>query len=1525
MPSEYAVVCALPYSLSSEAEFNVSLYLSPTIESPDATKLREWDLFPDWGETASAMRVELSDDRGVIECEPQLGPIDPDLWRALFPGSLRVMPNSVPNWSEREWSSFSARRVHDIALALHMATILSDPANPPLPTDHPLAREIYGLAVRLGCYPEHGRLREGLGRYDESKATAQLDATLKRARSLQDLETLVAGVDDWTLKMALELHRCRRYYERPEAQWPHRADPIDGAKPPPLPENEPEFHTRCALFGDHAELLRHLGLVIDVIADPGRMRGAQWLSAALHTDNGAIVSRATRVRCQSSGELFTTAPRTADWSEGALRLGDSERFAVLTLDTDGSALKADRYIWTLPRLMAVQENGDPVDAASPALRSPGFTVSGTSQAGRAQGDVSRQAGIAGDLKSGRVPVLDTEDVVRGMRVDVWDDESGKWHSLHERRTWATVHGYPDVIEDDRPGFIQGTAAHENFRSTEAPVQVHEALFGWEGWSLSAPRPGKRIWEKDGKEELLEEDEGTAPDAVHPYHVKSRVRAGSLPRLRYGRSYAFRAWAVDLAGNSRPHELNPPTATPSLSDLEGGEGAALPSDPIASKLMAAASATAADRAARDAEANAPLAADLGPEVLAHARIKRSVSSGASLLAQGASRSARVSAAVSEAFASGDLSRWSPAAQLKPGDLGAVVGSHMGSLLPGAASGSGAVKKALETVTKPCPFLRWEPVPSPAVVPRWRFTEGESLRVLVVRSGVTQDPGTLAITLEEPEDFVATATTIVPECGYHSTSERHLAPPKITQLQAELHGMLDTGMGQVSAAKRRQMLGWALRADGTFADRERADIDNPPAKIEQPGMSIVYVGEPTTNLKALPPLSGEPNPPAGTPVIGPGDPPAPGQTILHDVDELTLPYLPDPMARGVALHFPEAGRSWGLPFPYGGEGFTVSYGGDWPELEPFRFVLEGGPSLTANVDGRVIRMMLPPGDVQLLRASSSLPKDKLDLMGAWHFLPEPVRSQAEVTEAAADGMLWGLSPFEQVTLIHAVNRPVEAPRPVHIKPQRSIGSTNAILTGAVDLHGPSTGTLSFEAQWEEPLDDPTLPKCIIKKLAAKAFQTIIQPAEDLALLGGSDQQWNLPDIGLIYLHRAVHEFSDTRHRKVDYTLRAFTRFREFFHPDLLKDRAGKPSDNMHSVVGPMLHLSIPSSAPPAPPIVHSVLPMFRWSDETEPEQPMARRRTRRAGVRIYLERPWFTSGDGELLGVLIADTGDDSHYPQAPDQSGYPFVSKWGADPIWTAREVERRAFPMLRLDDFLRLAALDDRIEAARPVVAPRRLPLPESAGAQLVMVLGYKPEFNEERGLWFADVAIDPGSQFWPFLRLAVCRYQPESIDKCHLSHPVQCDFVQLPPERTAAVSRTDDRHVRVLVSGPIGWRMMLARASETLGLGDPREHDRRLVARLQRRDPKIGSDLGWETVAVEKLRLRGLSADGFNATWVAELDAGEVVPLAKPGTFKSDRRVSIEEWELIEADDLVVTIAGHDRPLPHTEPRLVYADNIGL
>ncbi len=574
MAREYVIACALPHSLGAEADFNVSLFLSPTVDTVDDIRLEQCPLFLDWAELASGrLTVELSDQAGTIECVPLLAPIDPAAWRAMFPASTPVRRSEAPDWSGRKWRSFNAKAVHDIAVGLHMATILSDPANPPAPRNHPLSDALQQLIQEHGFFRLEGSRAKGRYFYDESLVTKKLDELVESREPLTFLERRIAAEPDPLMRMALQLHRCRRFYERPETAFDYREEPIAGVAPPSIPENLPEFHTRCGLLGDQPALLRRLGLVIDLkVVDRARLQSSKWLSSKLIAEN-VEVSRSTRVHCHARGDVFTTVPRTADWTEGALRLGDTARFSVLSLDTDGSAIKSERFLWTLPRLLKIEGNGDPVDAATPAQRSPGFTVAGQSQAIRCQDDLGRQIRIAANLESGKDQPLDTEDVVRGLRIDVWDDFTRKWYSLHQRLSTVSIDGIGPVFED-RPeeGFIQGTAAHENVRTENSAIHIHEALFGWEGWSLSAPRPGKRIVHQDGHEVL--EDEAEPPERPpHPFHVRTRVRPGTLPRLRYGRAYAFRAWAVDLAGNSRPHDLNPP-AVP--VKLDGGGAQVAPS-------------------------------------------------------------------------------------------------------------------------------------------------------------------------------------------------------------------------------------------------------------------------------------------------------------------------------------------------------------------------------------------------------------------------------------------------------------------------------------------------------------------------------------------------------------------------------------------------------------------------------------------------------------------------------------------------------------------------------------------------------------------------------------------------------------------------------------------------------------------------------------------------------------------------------------------------------------------------------------
>lgn len=1543
MLDEFYITCALPHSLARDAAFHVSLFFSPTIRPPEPVALSKSTLFGNWAAAISGNpRVRLYDQAGDVACTPLLDPVNPELWRALFPPAMPVALTDVPRWDKtRRWCTFSARNVHDIACALHMATIYGAPTGKPLPGDHPLADAVSRMFPR----PERTHGFEGEHPMpDESPLTRSLDAALERAGSLQAMERLVAGTGgaQWMSRILLELHRCRRYYEPSELQGEYRAHPDPDAKVPDVEKSAPEFHARCAMVGDHGELLRRLGLVVDLkVGDPDRLRRSQWLAAEVLVDGRRDACRSPRVRCHAVGDALVSTAEGSGWSDGALRLGDESLFSVLTLDADGSALKAERFLWTLPRLLRMQSHDAPVDAATPALRSPGFTVAATQQGLNIQRRLVRQQELETGFARSTAPELFTEDVTRGFRVEVWDDHVKRWASLHQRISTANVVGFGDVYRGRvEEAFIQGTATHEFPGVADSPINVHDALFGWEGWSLSAPRPGKRISHVGGEEVVEDAAVATDDELTHPIRVLTEIAPGTLPRLRYGRSYAFRAWAVDLAGNSRVRSLDPPLPVPAaqVAAALAAVPSPAPSDSLRWSPDGVHKETQDALAGRAEFATVAIANTTADFEAAAAAVLQDPAVGAAIRgAMGAQRAAStvepgiaaqtqvqrrnlVNRAIAQAIQGDGMPFVSATAKRAPDDLAQAVAMQAGSvararLRPDAVAAT--VAWARGTVTALHPFLRWDPVPGPVPVPRTRYTEGESLRELVIRSGVVQDPVTLALTVTPPDAYATSANLKVPGAGYAASNERHLAPPKASQMLAELHGMFDLGVGSDSAAAHRKMLGWILRENGSFSDTTRADIDNPPKRLDQPGIGLVHVGTPTEPLVA------------DLAALKPGDPLAPGQTVIHDVDDLHLPYLPDPIARGISISFPEAGQDRSIPFPFGAEDVRMDYSGTWPEIEPYRLVLGGGDALDGSIEGRVINFALPAGSVQQLRLSSCMHQGDLGLMGPWQSLPEPARTNQDVKGAAADGLLWGLTPYEDMRLVHAVDRPLQIPRPIRLLPTRKQGDTHIHLLGGVEVHGPSTDNLVLEASWRDDIDDLTRDEPHQSDASGIAFRTQVQPFETLALLSTMNTEGAVPLLGRVAVHEARHELHDTHHRVVEYRFRASTRFREYFAPDLLRRQSDEPDpqrpfDDGQSVVGPTMQVSVPSSAPPAAPVVHSVIPLFRWADTAEPEQPLARRRVRRSGVRIYLERPWYSSGNGELLGVLLAPAGNDNFGPTADDGSGFPFVSKWGADPMWMSAPVQHRAMSSLQLDSLLRAAGFDDRREAARPVAPPATLPLTSVPGRPTVTVLGYQPQFNQQRGLWYVDIAIDGADAFWPFLRLAVCRYQPDSIDGCHLSAPIRCDFVQLPPERTASVNRTGARHVRVVVAGPAGIRTAPPRdPNRTAALAEAVAKHRTVLANLQRRDPAISSDLGWETVVTTRLVLRGSGATDRQVAWVGELEADQPITLSRPGHGPADWRVTIEEWENLEADP--VDSGPHALSQPAWERRLIYADAFDL
>ena len=102
---------------------------------------------------------------------------------------------------------------------------------------------------------------------------------------------------------------------------------------------------------------------------------------------------------------------------------------------------------------------------------------------------------------------------------------------------------------------------------------------------------------------------------------------------------------------------------------------------------------------------------------------------------------------------------------------------------------------------------------------------------------------------------------------------------------------------------------------------------------------------------------------------------------------------------------------------------------------------------------------------------------------------------------------------------------------------------------------------------------------------------------------------------------------------------------------------------------------------------------------------------------------------------------------------------------------------------------------------------------------------------------------------------------------------------------------------------------------------NRRLIALLQKRDPEIASDLGWETVSTTTLALRGQVVGALQAAWVGEIESDVPIALTRPEGSPGQWRVLVEESERLETDSAPWE-AHVDGPW---EGRLVFADSFEL
>ncbi|MDR0780480.1 MAG: hypothetical protein LBF16_07260, partial [Pseudomonadales bacterium] len=401
------------------------------------------------------------------------------------------------------------------------------------------------------------------------------------------------------------LYQADRFYRRARPTDAERAlrRPQFNQKQQPKEAPVIDFHQIIAALASYPELMRRLGLVLDFTINDDR-----WFQKGIA---GGIMTGRIRLVMKWGGkdhvpstditpwtafyadkERFITRPLGADQLRGLLRLegaddqhgeGKNKLFDVYQLDADGSALKTVDFALTTQNLVAkqygVQEHNGQFVVQQPhgevtystgdkqpvaALRNGGLSVS---RHGRAVDAVQRVLAAAvknAAFKNKAEVTLFAEDVHRGYRVDVATvpdaSKAGPWRTLCARHGTYTLEAKlaknekPPEFADDE-GWVSGLSTSSGGPGSANPDDhyLHEALFGWSGWSLVAPPAGRSI---KAQPVAGTELQGEAPsDALEEPASGVGIKATftppprSLPRLRFGQLYRFRARIVDLAGNS----------------------------------------------------------------------------------------------------------------------------------------------------------------------------------------------------------------------------------------------------------------------------------------------------------------------------------------------------------------------------------------------------------------------------------------------------------------------------------------------------------------------------------------------------------------------------------------------------------------------------------------------------------------------------------------------------------------------------------------------------------------------------------------------------------------------------------------------------------------------------------------------------------------------------------------------------------------------------------------------------------------
>ncbi|MCH0542094.1 hypothetical protein I3F58_21525 [Streptomyces sp. MUM 203J] len=341
-------------------------------------------------------------------------------------------------------------------------------------------------------------------------------------------------------------------------------DEGEAAVGPKLKTPERDFHGLLAALADHPGLMERLGLVrrVTVPLPPILEEGRPTDIQAVPLDHPSVIVDQPFTRCVLRRGRLVLARSNGTEAALYLPLDDTDSYEVVDVDLDAAALGLQAYAVMLAGLPRDRE---PPRLLAPALRSDGISVVENDRQIAFREHLREALEMDEDLEQASTPgeaiTLHADNVLQGYRVDVFDQSSGRWYPLCRRTGRYSVRGHDGALPIDDEGTVCDALTEGVDADGNELLRLHQYLFRWSGWSLVAELTGKMI---DTSEQL--QDPGPVPDAALPFSSTVQPTPGTLPSLRYGRTYRFRARLVDLAGHSVPFSTRPTSGEPASPPL-----------------------------------------------------------------------------------------------------------------------------------------------------------------------------------------------------------------------------------------------------------------------------------------------------------------------------------------------------------------------------------------------------------------------------------------------------------------------------------------------------------------------------------------------------------------------------------------------------------------------------------------------------------------------------------------------------------------------------------------------------------------------------------------------------------------------------------------------------------------------------------------------------------------------------------------------------------------------------------------------